>query len=298
MLPSTGIQKSENISIIKLRVAVIYLGSLGVIFVPFSWPLAALTLVSVYVRTFGWEGGHHRYFAHRSFKTSRIFQLVLACLGAASGQRGPIWWATHHRDHHRYSDTPRDPHTPIKNGKLYAYIGWFFDKAHCDTNLDDARDLSRFPELVWVNKYHYFFPYLFLVLIFAIGQWTPLLGGVGGVAAVVWGFFLGTLLSLQGSLLVNAFAHGSKPGPFSYRTFRTSDTSLNNLPLCLLSLGASWHNNHHRYMNSARTGFRWWELDLTYMTLRVLEIVGIVWDLHKVPPQVLLEISSARSVSR
>jgi len=295
MLPNTGIQKSESTFIIKLRMTVIYLGCLGVFFVPFNSALLMLTVISFFLRTFGSEGGYHRYFSHRSYKTSRAFQFILACLGASSGQRGPLWWAAHHRNHHRYSDTPKDPHTPISYGRFYAYIGWIFHNNQCDTNLDEVKDLAKYPELVWINKYHYLFPYIVLILIFVIGQWTPLLGDVGGLAAIVWGFCVATALSLQGQLLVNAFAHGGDPNSsslFSYRAYKTSDTSRNNWLLCLVSLGTSWHNNHHRYMNSARAGFRWWELDLTYITLRILAMLGVVWDLKQVPKYILDEHSS------
>jgi stearoyl-CoA desaturase (delta-9 desaturase) len=286
MLPSTGIQASESTTLIRLRVVIVYFGCLAILWVPASSELLMLAALSFYLRTFGWEGGHHRYFAHRSFKTGRFFQAVLACLGASSGQRGPLWWACHHRAHHRYSDTPRDPHTPVGKGRAYAYLGWIFDKQYCDTNLDEAKDFAKYPELVWINKYHYVFPYLLLVGLYALGRWTSLLGQDAGFAAVVWGFFVPTFVSLQGSLLVNAFAHGypqDAKGWFSYRSYKTSDTSRNNWLLSLVSLGASWYNNHHRYMNSATTGFRWWELDITYLTLRVLAMLGLVWDLHRVP---------------
>jgi stearoyl-CoA desaturase (delta-9 desaturase) len=289
MLKSTGIQASESTTLIMLRVVVVYVGCLAAWWVPANCELMLLALLSFYLRTFGWEGGHHRYFAHRSFKTGRIFQTVLACLGASSGQRGPLWWACHHRAHHRHSDTPRDPHTPVGKGRLYAYLGWIFDKQYCDTDLDEAKDFAKYPELVWINKYHYVFPYLLLAGLYALGRWSTLLGPDAGWAAVVWGFFVPTFVSLQGSLLVNAFAHGypqEDRGWFSYRSYRTSDTSRNNWLLSIVSLGASWHNNHHRYMNAATTGFRWWELDITYLTLRLLALTGLVWDLHRVPAHI------------
>ncbi len=291
-LPSTGIQPSESFTVMRLRIVLVYVGSLSAFFVKPTSGLIALTLIGFYFRAFGAQGGHHRYFAHRSFKTGRIFQFVLACLGASSGQRGPLWWAFFHRAHHRYTDRPLDPHSPIGKGRWYAYLGWLFDKDNDynrDTNLDSAKDLTRYPELVWVNKYHYLFPYLYLLAVYAIGQWTPLLGGHRGLAAVAWGFFVSTLLSLQGSLMVNAFAHSARTGWFTYRSYRTADSSLNNWLLSLPSLGASWHNNHHHYMNSARAGFRWWELDLTYLTLRVLAMLGLVWDLHEAPSHLVLK---------
>lgn len=285
MLSLTGIQASESTKLMKLRLIIVVLACVSAWWTPPNKELLVLAALSFYLRTFGWEGGHHRYFAHRSYKTGRIFQTILACLGASSGQRGPLWWACHHRAHHRYSDTPNDPHTPIYKSKIYAYIGWMFDKQYCDTNLDEVKDFSKYPELVWINKYHYLFPYTLVAVLYVIGQWTTLFGQEVGWAAVVWGFFVPTLLSLQGSTLVNIFAHGSRDprGWVSYRSYTTSDTSRNNWLLSVVSLGASWHNNHHRYMNSATTGFRWWEIDLTYLTLRLLALLGLVWDLHEVP---------------
>jgi len=183
MMKSTGIQASESITLIKLRVVAVYVGCLAAWWVPANRELLLLAALSFYLRAFGWEGGHHRYFAHRSFKTGRIFQTVLACLGASSGQRGPLWWACHHRVHHRYLDTLRDPHTPVGKGRLYAYIGWIFDKQYCDTDLDEAKDFAKYPELVWINKYHYVFPYLLLACFYALGHWTTLLGHDAGLAA-------------------------------------------------------------------------------------------------------------------
>jgi stearoyl-CoA desaturase (Delta-9 desaturase) len=244
-----------------------------------------LMLASFFLRTFGWEAGHHRYFAHRSFKTSRAFQCVLACLGASSGQRGPLWWAARHRAHHRHSDTPLDLHSPLHRSLWQAYLGWVLVQEHCDTPLDEARDFARFPELVWINRYHYLFPLGWLALVFALGEWTPWWGGGAGWPAVVWGFFVSNLLSLHGSLMVNAFAHGRRPGWFAYRSDDTRDGSLNHWPLCVLTLGASWHNNHHRFMNSARSGLRRWELDLAWLALRPLAAVGLVWDLREAPRQ-------------
>lgn len=298
MLKSTGIQASESTTLIKLRVVAVYIGCLAAFLVPLNRELLILAVLSFYLRTFGWEGGHHRYFAHRSFKTGRLFQAVLACLGASSGQRGPLWWACHHRAHHRFSDTPRDPHTPVGNGRFHAYVGWIFDKRYCDTDLDEAKDFSKYPELVWINQYHYIFPYMLLVILFVVGQWTSAFGRNAGFSTVVWGFFVPTFVSMQGSLLVNAFAHGyptKTRGWFSYRTYQTADTSRNNWLLCLISLGASWHNNHHRYMNSATTGFRWWELDITYLTLRILALVGLVWDLREARDHIRGEKSTSAS---
>lgn len=285
-LPATGVQASEGPTIMKIRILIVYLGSLFALFVPPNAELLALMFIGFYVRSFGGEGGLHRYFAHRSYKTSRAFQFILACLGASAGHRGPLWWAWSHRRHHRFSDTPRDLHSPMHKGRFYVYLGWLVDEKNCNTDLDEVKDLSRFPELVWINKYHYLFPYIYLFIIYAIGEWSSLLGGGQGWAAVVWGFFVSTLISLQGPTLVNVFSHSEKTGFFTSRPYNTNDKSVNNWLLSVISMGVSWHNNHHRYMNSARIGLQWWEIDLTYLTLRFLALFGIVWDLNEVPAQV------------
>jgi stearoyl-CoA desaturase (delta-9 desaturase) len=276
-------------TVLAARLLFVFGGSAAVLWFPVTVELVLLMLVSFFVRTFGWEAGHHRYFAHRSFKTGRVFQFVLGALGAMSGQRGPLWWAAVHREHHSHSDTDHDPHSPLKRGRFFAYLGWLFERPDGHTNYDNVRDWAQHPELVWLNEHHYIFPYCLLLACFAVGQWTPLFGWNAGVETVIWGFCLSTLLSLQGTHLVNALAHAKQSSWFTYRSYETDDRSQNHWLLCVLTLGASWHNNHHRYPAAARAGFRWWELDLTYLILRGLAGLGIVWDLRTVPGHILEE---------
>ena len=295
LLKSTGIQEAENIQLIRLRVIVLYLACLGIFFVPFSYSLLGFTILSFFVRTFAWEAGSHRYFSHRSYKTSRAFQFFLAVLAAAAAQRGPLWWASHHRLHHKYSDTELDMHSPVHKGFWYAHTLWYVDVKNVNTNLDGVKDLSLYPELVFINKYHYVFPYLLMTIIFCLGEYTTVFGSqVNGLAAVIWGFFFSTQLSIQATMSINSITHGTKPNFFCYRTFLTDDTSTNNWILAIFTMGASWHNNHHRYMNSARVGFYWWEIDLTFYVLKILELLGIVWDLKEVPQQVIEEGEALR----
>jgi stearoyl-CoA desaturase (Delta-9 desaturase) len=275
-LQTTGIQKADSLRFVRLGALGIHLGALGVFVVPYEHSLLALAAITFFVRTFAWEGGSHRYFAHRSYKTSRIFQLLLAMLAASGGQRGPI--------------CPGDPHSPVHNGFFYAHLGWILDARNIDTDLDAVKDLSRYPELVLVNKYHYVFAYLVLGSVFCIGEFTSVLGpGVNGLSAAVWGFFLSTLLSLHATLMINTFTHGWRLSPFNYRNFDTPDRSTNNWLLLIPTMGASFHNNHHRYMNAARAGFYWWEFDPTGAVLKVLEKIGVVWDLTPTPDNVLSE---------
>lgn len=289
-IEKTGIQKAENIHFTRFRIFLLYVMTLGVFFVPCSFNLIIFVAVTFFIRVFAWEGGSHRYFSHRSYKTTRAFQLLLAVLAASSAQRGPLWWASYHRLHHKYSDTEKDIHSPVKNGFWYAHTFWYADPKNVDTNLDLVKDLSKYPELVFINKYHYLFPYIFMVMTFCLGQYTTILGNeVNGFSAVIWGFFVSIQLSIQATMAINSIMHGTKKAFFDYRSFQTVDTSRNNWLLAIPTMGASWHNNHHRYMNSARAGFYWWEIDMTFYILKFLEFLHIVWDLKEVPEQVIQE---------
>lgn len=289
-MQTTGIQQAERLPVVKFRVWLVHVASLGVLVVPLTRTLLVAAIVGFFIRVFAWEAGSHRYFSHRAFNTSRVFQCVLAVLAAASAQRGPLWWAAHHRAHHRHSDQPGDPHSPIQRGFWYAHLGWVLDQDKLNTDLDAVKDLSRFPELVWINQYHYLFPYVLFAGTFLIGHYTTVLGRSGlGASAVVWLFFLPTLLSLHATFVVNTLTHARTPGWMNSRRFETGDTTTNSWLLAIPTMGASWHNNHHRYMNAARAGFYWWELDLTYCVLRLLALLGIVWDLHPVPQKVRQE---------
>ena len=295
----TGIQRGESHRIIFVRLLVSHLMCLGIFFVPVTAELLWAALIGFVARMFFTEAGAHRYFAHRAFKTSRVFQAILALGVAASGQRGPIWWAGHHRNHHRASDRPGDPHSPIKQGFWHAHLGWLVQQENLDTNLDAVKDLARYPELVFINKTHMLWPIVLLVLTVLLGAYTPLFGtsassaglGAGGLgwSAAVWAFFVPTVLSLHGIFVVNSLTHGGKAGRWHRRRFATNDYTTNVWWLAIPTLGAAWHNNHHRYMNAARAGFYRWELDLSYLLLRLLALLHIVWDLHEVPSAVLEE---------
>lgn len=287
---STGIQESESVRVIKTRMVVFHLLCLGIFFVPVNAQIVLWTVITYFFRVFIWEAGSHRYFAHRSFKTSRAFQLILAVLAAAGGQRGPIWWAQQHRDHHRTSDQPDDPHSPVHRGVWFSHVGWFMDPRYKNTDLDKAKDLSKYPELVWVNQYHYLFPLFVLIGTYLLGQFTSMFGEPGlGISAVIWVFVLSTVLSVHATFSVNTLTHGMKPNALNLRRFDTTDTTTNSWLLAIPTMGAAWHNNHHRFMNSARAGFYWWEIDLTYLLLKMLSWFGIVWDLQKVPERIMEE---------
>ena len=236
-----------------------------------------LAAATFWVRLFAITGGYHRYFAHRAFRTSRVFQFVLAFVGASATQKGPLWWAGGHRRHHKYADLPGDMHSP-RDGFWYSHQGWILDSRWDETELERIRDFAKFPELVWLNRWHFVPPLLLVALCAAIG----------GLSGVMWGFVASTVALWHTTYSINSLAHR-----WGSRRYDTADTSRNNWVLALLTLGEGWHNNHHWYMTSARQGFFWWEVDITYYVLRALALAGIVWDLREVPDDVRRQAAGA-----
>jgi stearoyl-CoA desaturase (delta-9 desaturase) len=226
------------------------------------------------VRVFFVTAGYHRYFSHRSFKTSRWFQFVIAWMAVSSSQKGVLWWAAHHRHHHRYSDQEEDLHSPTFFGFWWSHVGWILSDRYNDTRFDYIGDFAKFPELRWLNKYFLGPPAVLAVALFLVGGWGLL----------AWGFFLSTVFLWHGTFTINSLSH-----IFGKRRFPTTDTSKNNWLLALVTLGEGWHNNHHYYMASARQGFYWWEIDITYYTLKVLSWFRIVRELRRVPERILAE---------
>ena len=213
---------------------------------------------------------------------------------ASSGHRGPIWWAMHHRQHHRqhhrHSDGPLDLHSPVTHSLWHAHMGWLAPPTTVNTDLDAVEDLSRVPELVWINRWHMIFPLLVLVATVLLGAYTPLFGSTGmGWAAAVWAFFVPTVLGLHAAFAVNTLTQGRRPGIFSHRRFATGVSTISSGPLTIPTMGACWHNNHHRAMNAARAGFHWWQLDLSYLTIRAMQALRLMWGLQVVPAAVLAE---------
>jgi stearoyl-CoA desaturase (delta-9 desaturase) len=244
----------------------LHLALASVFFVPVSAGLVALCAFTYFIRMFGITGGYHRYFAHRSYKTSRPFQFVLAWLGCMALQKGPLWWAAHHREHHRHSDTPEDPHSPHETSFWWSHVGWILSNDHVRTPWDSIPDLARYPELRFLDRHH----------------WVP--GAVLGVACfllaglpgLVWGFVVSTILVYHATFTINSLSH-----LFGSRRYATTDDSRNNIWLALITLGEGWHNNHHHYQSSVNQGFFWWEIDISYCTIRVLNCLGLVWGLRK-----------------
>lgn len=234
---------------------------------------AALIAVALYaLRMFGITAGYHRYFSHRSFKTSRFFSFILGFIAQSSAQRGLLWWASSHRHHHRFSDTDNDVHSPVRRGFWYAHFGWFFTVKHRNTNLDSIPDLAKLPELRWLDRHQYFPAVFVAVIAFLIGGWSGL----------VVGFFWSTVALWHATFSINSLAH-----VIGRRRYLTGDHSRNNWLLALLTFGEGWHNNHHHYQSSACQGFHWYEVDFSYYVLKTLSYVGLVWDLQKPPKRVI-----------
>ena len=267
-----------------------HLACLGVIWVGAS-PIAVAVAAALYaVRMFALTAFYHRYFSHRTFQTSRAVQFVFALIGAACVQRGPLWWAAHHRHHHRVTDTPADPHSPSVHGFLWSHVGWFLTPRNFRTDLSRVPDLAKFPELRWLDRYDIAIPVVLAAALYGLGvllhHVAPQLGTSGG-QMLIWGFFVSTIVLFHATVTINSLAHR-----FGSRRFDTRDDSRNNVWLALLTFGEGWHNNHHFFPGSSRQGFRWWEVDLTWYGLKLMSALGLVSGLKPVPAWVL---SKARS---
>ena len=265
----------------------LHAGCFTVIWVGWSWAAVGIAALLYFVRMFAITGFYHRYFAHRTFRTSRLVQFVFAAIGNTAVQRGALWWAAVHRHHHRHSDQEEDVHSPGLTGFLWSHIGWMTSSKNFPTEYRAIPDLAKFPELVFLNRFDFLVPAIFAGVLWVTGalleRFAPGLGTSGG-QLVVWGFFVSTVVLLHGTLLINSMAH-----VFGDRRFETDDNSRNSLLLALITLGEGWHNNHHRYMGSARQGFYWWEIDVTYYGLKLLSWIGLIWDLKAVPASIYEE---------
>lgn len=263
----------------------VHLLPLGALFTgatTFDWIVCALLYL---VRMFFVTAGYHRYFAHRTFKTSRWFQFLLAFFAQTSAQKGVLWWSANHRLHHRYSDTEQDPHSRKRFGFWFSHVGWIMVPDYEPTKLELVNDLRKFPELLWLDRYFLVPPIMLAILTTALGGYVNG-GGISGMLSSGWstlfvGFFLSTVILYHATFSINSLMHW-----FGKQRYATGDESRNSFWLALLSLGEGWHNNHHYYQRSTRQGFFWWEIDFTYYTLRVLSLLNLVWDLHGVPAHV------------
>ena len=270
----------------------IHLGCIGLIWVGWSWTAVGVAIGLYWIRMFAITAFYHRYFSHRTFHTSRWAQFAFAALGNLAVQRGALWWAAVHRHHHKHADTEHDVHAPGMRGFAWAHIGWMTSSRNFPTNYDAIRDLAKFPELVFLNRFDLVVPALYAAALYGIGELLRAGApgfGTSGAQLVVWGFFISTVVLLHGTLFINSMAH-----VFGGRRFSTRDDSRNNFLLAVITLGEGWHNNHHRFMSAARQGFYWWEFDPTWYALKALSWTGLIWDLKSVPQSVYAEAEALR----
>jgi stearoyl-CoA desaturase (delta-9 desaturase) len=274
----------------------ITLGSLiGVFLFGVSWFAFFFFIISAYLCMFFQEAFYHRYFAHQSFKTSRVFQFIMGFLAELAPVRGPIWWAANHRDHHRFVDTERDPHAPL-HGFARCYMGWAYTDDAIGHDYQNTADLNKFWELRLLDRFYWFPMVLSFVLVFLLGRHLQIHHpeyNTSGMQLLVWGGFLRVLYPIHIMAMVNFFAHSSR-FKVGYRNFNSPDLSRNVAILGILGAGVGWHNNHHRSGRTATTRVMWWEIDPSGMLLFVLEKLGVIWDVRWLSEKLKAEAKSYR----
>lgn len=271
-MTAAAFPKSSLYSPATFAFLAMHLACFAAIFTGISTVDLIVCAVLYVVRMFGVTAGYHRYFSHRSFKLGRVAQFALAFLAQTSSQKGVVWWAAHHRHHHKFSDCENDVHSPSKHGMWWAHIGWVLSDKWEATDMNNVRDWSRYPELMWLNKHWYVPPVLLGVSTLAIFGWSGLVVGFVWSSVLVW----------HGTFTINSLSH-----VFGSRRYETRDDSRNNGLLAMITLGEGWHNNHHHYPAAACQGFYWWEVDITWYGLKALSWIGIVRDLKRPPPHIL-----------
>ncbi len=269
----------------------IHLTCLMVFVVGISWVAVFICLLSYFIRMFAITAFYHRYFSHKSFKTSRFLQAFFAVIGATATQRGPIWWAAHHRHHHLHADSDCDTHSP-KDGFWHSHLKWFLMKKNFTTKSEYVKDLEKFPELKFIDRFDILFPIIYATGLFFLGGYLansfPQLNASAG-QVLIWGYFISTVMLSHVTYCINSLAH-----IFGFRTYETSDNSKNNFILAIFTLGEGWHNNHHCNPGSVKQGFKWWQVDFSYYILVLMKKMGLVWD-FKYPNQSLLNKKQIRS---
>ena len=262
-----------------------HVACLGVFWIGWS-PIAVIFAILLYaIRMFAITGFYHRYFSHRAFKTTRLLQFIFAALAASAVQRGPLWWASHHRHHHACADKGSDPHSPAQHGFWWSHMAWFLSRENFAPRHQRIKDFSRFPELRLLDRFDILMPVLLAVSLYALGEWLAFAhpeAGTNGLQMLLWGFVISTVVLYHITFTINSLAH-----TWGSRRFQTRDNSRNNPWLALLTFGEGWHNNHHYYPGSVRQGFFWWEIDITYYLLLLMEKLGLIRELRPVPDKVL-----------
>jgi len=249
--------------ITSIALILFHLGAVAALFL-FNWKSLIITAILYWMAIgFGIGMGYHRLHTHRSYKVPKFIEYFFAVCGTLTLEGGPIFWVATHRVHHQNSDQAGDPHTP-HDGGFWAHMGWivFGDRKHNDTRLMSryAPDLAADKFYLWLNTYHY-------VPLVALGL---ILLATGGVSLLLWGVCVRVVVGLHATWLVNSATH-----MWGNRRFATRDDSRNSWWVALLTFGEGWHNNHHAHPTSARHGLTWYELDITWLQIRALQLLGI-----------------------
>ncbi len=261
-----GVPPSDLIYPSAIPFVLVHLACFAAIWTGVTWGALVLGVALYWLRIFGIGAGYHRYFSHRAYETSRAFQFVLAALSQSTAQKSVLWWAAKHRDHHLFSDTELDVHSPRRTGFVYSHLGWIFDRRHEATNLDRIGDFAQYPELRWLHRYELTPAVALAVFCFLVAGWPGL----------IVGFFWSTVAVYHATFCINSLAH-----VLGRQRYVTGDDSRNNWLLAIFTMGEGWHNNHHAFQSSVRQGFRWWEYDPTFYLLKLMSYVGLVWKLKR-----------------
>ena len=251
-----------------IGVAVFHVLAIAALFT-FSWAnLAAGVILWWVAGSLGIGVGYHRLLTHRGFKVPKWVEYTLSVFGTLAMQSGPLSWVTTHRIHHAFTETDKDPHSP-RNGTYWAHMGWIF-RGTAQNQPETAMkrycpDMAYDPVHVWLNKY-YWVP----ITAVAVGLFL-----IGGLSMVLWGVFLKTVVGWHFTWLVNSATHR-----WGTRRFETRDDSRNNGLIAAVTFGEGWHNNHHAHPRSAKHGLAWYEFDVNWIQIRLLEMVGLARDVY------------------
>jgi fatty-acid desaturase len=251
-----------------VAVSLFHIAAIAALFT-FSWQnLAAFAILWWVAGSLGVGLGYHRLLTHRGFKTPRWLEYLLTFCGTVALQSGAISWVTTHRLHHAFTETDKDPHSPIK-GLYWAHIGWIFQgtaQTQSEATMNRySPDLMKDPVHRFMNKYYWVSSVLVAAVLLAIGGWTMVLWGVA--LRIVWGW--------HATWLVNSATH-----TWGTRRFESRDTSTNNGLIAAITWGEGWHNNHHAFPRSARHGLTWKEIDINWMQIWTLEKLGLATDVY------------------
>lgn len=274
-------------------IAVVHLGALAAPFY-FSWQgLTAMLVLYWLTGGIGICLGYHRLLSHRSFKTYSPVRWLIAWIGGLAGEGSAIHWCANHRIHHARSDHEGDPHSP-REGFLWSHALWCLQKMTAEErqamHLRWAPDLCSDPVLRFLDRTFLLWQVAVAASIFALGYWID--GATMGISMLVWGVFLRMTIVLHATWCINSVTH-----VWGYKTYENGDDSKNLWWVALITFGEGWHNNHHAYQRAANYGHRWWELDTTYMMIRLMKLTKLAWEIAPIPPKALA-ILQAKKVKR